>query len=353
MAVFESATGAIEGAVALQRAVDAERRAVRSAGLHVRVGLSVGDVHVDVNDVHGLPVVEAARLCGAAEGDQILCRDSVRALAGSRSGARSVAVGDLDLKGLPAPLAAFEILWEPAGSPAPLPPPLLRRDEFAFVGRNEERTRLLAAWDDARAGTRRACFLSGEPGVGKTRLVAEIVKDLHEQAALVLFGRCEEGLRIPYQPFAEALRHYLDHVEVLALGRFGSDLHRLVPELPLRISGLDDALQSDPDTERHRLYEAVALWLADASAASPLVLVLEDLHWATRPTIELLRHVLGSDHASRVLVIATYRDSDVDRSHPMTRGPRGSASHRRFVRHPSRRTRHGRRTAPLVECSRA
>ena len=229
-----------------------------------------------------------------------------------------VAVGDLDLKGLPAPLAAFEILWEPAGSPAPLPPPLLRRDEFAFVGRNEERTRLLAAWDDAETGRRRSCFLSGEPGVGKTSLVAEIVKDLHDQAALVLFGRCDEGLRIPYQPFAEALRHYLDHVEVLALGRFGGDLHRLVPELPRRVSGLDDALQSDPDTERHRLYEAVALWLSDASAASPLVLVLEDLHWATRPTIELLRHVLGSAHASRVLVIATYRDSDVDRSHPMT-----------------------------------
>jgi hypothetical protein len=262
--------------------------------------------------------VEAARLCGAAEGDQILCRDSVRTLAGSRSGARSAPVGDLDLKGLPGPLAAFEILWEPAGSPAPLPPPLLRRDEFAFVGRHEERTRLLAAWDDARAGRRRTCFLSGEPGVGKTRLVAEVVKDLHEQAALVLFGRCEEGLRIPYQPFAEALRHYLDHVEILALGRFGSDLHRLVPELPQRISGLDDPLQSDPDTERHRLYEAVALWLADASAVSPAVLVLDDLQWATRPTIELLRHVLGSEHASRLLVIATYRDSEVDRSHPMT-----------------------------------
>ncbi|MDQ1385628.1 MAG: hypothetical protein QOG65_3007 [Actinomycetota bacterium] len=318
MAVFDSATSAIEGAVALQRAVDAERRALRSAGLHVRVGLSVGDVHVDGNDVHGLPVVEAARLCAAAQGDQILCRDSVRALAGSRSGARAVTVGDLALKGLPEPLAACEILWEAAGSPAPMPSPLLRDDQFAFVGRTEERARLLAAWEDAKSGTRRACFLSGEPGVGKTRLVAEIVKEIYDQAALVLFGRCDEGLGIPYQPFAEALRHYVDHVEPLALGRFGGDLHRLVPELPHRVSGLGDALESDADTERHRLYEAVALWLSDASAACPVVLVLDDLQWATRPTIELLRHVLGASHASRLLVIATYRDSDVGPSHPMT-----------------------------------
>lgn len=318
MAVFESATGVIEGAIALQRAVEAERRTVHSAGLHVRVGLSVGDVHVHGDDVHGMPVIEAARLCDAADGDQILCRDSVRALAGSHVGALFAAVGALDLKGLLDPVVAFEILWEPAGAPAPLPPPLLRRHQFAFVGRADERARLLAAWDDARTGTRRACFLSGEPGVGKTRLVAEIVKELYDQAALVLFGRCDEGLRIPYQPFAEALRYYLDHVETLALGRFGGDLHRLVPELRQRVGGLDDALHSDPDTERHRLHEAVALWLSEASAVSPLVLVLDDLQWATRPTIELLRHVLGSSHAARVLVIATFRDSDVDRTHPMT-----------------------------------
>ena len=162
--------------------------------------------------------------------------------------------------------------------------------------------------------------------------MAEVARELHDQAALVLFGRCDEGLAIPYQPFAEALRHYVDHVETLALGRFGGDLHRLVPELPQRVGGLDDPLQSDPETERHRLYEAVALWLSDASAASPLVLVLDDLQWATRPTIELLRHVLGSSHASRLLVIATYRDSDVDRSHPMSRGPRGPVARRTVLR---------------------
>ncbi len=132
MAVFESATGAIEGAVALQRAVDAERRAVHSAGLHVRMGLSVGDVHVDGDDMHGMPVVEAARLCDAADGDQILCRDSVRALAGSRSGARLVAVGALDLKGLPEPVGRVR---DPVGggrvsratAPVPASPPTSSR----------------------------------------------------------------------------------------------------------------------------------------------------------------------------------------------------------------------------------
>src|SRR4029079_10066651 len=98
---------------------DAGRRAGARPGLPVRVGLSVGDVHVDGDDVHGMPVVEAARLCDAAHGDQILCHQAVRDLAGSRIGGRVESVGALDLKGLPEPLSTVEVLWEAAGSPAP------------------------------------------------------------------------------------------------------------------------------------------------------------------------------------------------------------------------------------------
>lgn len=317
MAVFHSATTAVEGAIAIQRAVELEHRSTTSARLHVRVGLSVGDVQARGNDVHGLPVVEAARLCAAADGGRILCHAMVQGLAGSRIDTRFLTVGDLELKGLPAAIPVCEILWEPAGAPTPMPLALVRDEQFSFVGREVERDRLLATWEAAEGGACRCVLVSGEPGVGKTRLVAEVAERLHQQGAMVLFGRCEEGLGVPYQPFAEALRHYVDHVDRPAIGRFGGDLHRLVPELPRQVAGLDPPLQSDPDTERQRLHEAVALWLADASALDPVVLVLDDLHWATKPTLELLRHVLSSGHALRMLVVATYRDSDVGRSDPM------------------------------------
>lgn len=324
MAVFASASDALTAAVTAQRAVARHNRSVAGpVRLDVRMGLSVGDVVFEGTDCFGTPVVEAARLCDAAGGGQILASDLLRVLAGGRGGHHLTSLGALTLKGLPAPLATVEVGWQPGGGPGlPLPAGLDHPWAFPFVGREKESDRLLRVWKEAVVGERRVALVTGEPGIGKTRLVAELAQAAHDEGAIVLYGRCQEELGIPYQAFAEALRTYVAvcPVEELReqLGPLGGDLVRLVPTLPERIPGLPDPLRAEPGTERYRLFEAVAGLLAGISAACPVLLLLDDLHWAAQPDLALLRHLLRPVEPGRLLLVGTYRHTEVDRAHPLT-----------------------------------
>ena len=102
------------------------------------------------------------------------------------------------------------------------------------------------------------------------------------------------------------------------LGSYRNELVRLLPELPTRAPKLAPPLQSDAATEQYRLFEAVVAWLNSAAESTPLVLILDDLHWAAPPTILMLRHILRSEHVTRVFVLGTYRDSELGDSHPLT-----------------------------------
>jgi predicted ATPase len=101
------------------------------------------------------------------------------------------------------------------------------------------------------------------------------------------------------------------------LGRFGSELGRLVPELSERVPGLPPTLRSDPETERYRLFDAVAAWLTAASAASAILVVVDDLQWATKPTLLLFRHLVRSSELKRLLILGTYRDTELGHDHPL------------------------------------
>ncbi|MCA1844591.1 MAG: AAA family ATPase, partial [Actinobacteria bacterium] len=317
LAVFGSAAEAVDAAVAMEQAVDVHARRA-GVPLAMRVGIALGDVTHDADDVFGTPVVEAARLVAAAGPGQILCTAVVRAVAGTRSSAPFTPVGALELKGLAEPVEAFEVFWERAeGAVRPLPP-LLTGTGRVFVGRVEQLGALGQAWKESAAGDRRVVLLGGEPGIGKTRLAAHLAGQVAGHGALVLAGRCDEDLGVPYQPFVEALRHHMAHTTgPPRLGRHAGELVRLIPELPDRIPDLPPPLRSDVETERYRLFDAVAAWLADASAEASVLLVLDDLHWAAKPTLLLLRHVLQSAEPMRLLVVATYRDTDIGRGHPL------------------------------------
>ncbi len=320
LAVFGAAADAVACAVAIQQAVDRQSRR-GPAGLEVRVGLALGDVSFEEDDVFGTPVVEAARLVAAARSGQILATSVVAVVAGGRSDAAFTDLGPVELKGLPQPVPVCQVTWDPLPlSPLPLPN-LLTDVGRIFVGRDGEVDRLGQLWKEATAGERRVALLAGEPGVGKTRLAAELAVRVHEDGAPVLAGRCDEDLGVPYQPFLEALRHYIAHTPTgelrQGLGRHGGELVRLVPELAERLPDLPAALRSDPETERYRLFDAVAVWLASASAQAPLLLVLDDLQWAAKPTLLLLRHVVRSPETARLLVIGTYRDTELDHDHPL------------------------------------
>jgi class 3 adenylate cyclase len=322
MAAFESASSAVSCAVAVQQAFERRNRQ-SDVQLLVRVGLSLGDATAADGDYFGLPVIEAARLCDKAQGGQILAREIVAHLSAGRDGHSFNPVGELALKGIPDPLGAVEVAWEPLGTDAPALPLPWRLQELppgAFVGRQTERERLSQLLAEAGEG-RRLVLLAGEPGIGKTRLSTHTALEARSQGATVLYGRADEDLAIPYGPWIEALRHYVDHAPEAALRahaeRHGGELARLVPELEGRIADLPAPRETDPDTERYLLWGAVLGLLQSASAGSVVVLVLDDLHWADKPTLQLLKHVMSQEHELRALIIGTYRESDIGRGHPL------------------------------------
>jgi class 3 adenylate cyclase/tetratricopeptide (TPR) repeat protein len=321
MVVFPSVRAALDGAVEIQQQVERHNRG-KANRVEVRVGLSTGDAAAEEGDYFGPTVIEAARLCAIAPGGHILTTELVR-LHAARTGHRFSPVGEVELKGLPDPIPVVKVEWEPAGSAPAVPVPRrLTRSPEAFVGRELDMARLMAAYKAVALGEgRRVILLSGDAGMGKTTLSAEVARTVHEGGAIVLYGRCDEELGIPYQPFSEALRHYVAHAPQSVLkahvARCGDVLTRLVPGLEALVADAPPR-SIDPDTERQMLYEAVAHLLGTAAAQAPAVVVLDDLHWADRATLLLLRHLVASPDVTHLLLIGTFRDREVPRSHPLS-----------------------------------
>ncbi|MBV8160535.1 MAG: AAA family ATPase, partial [Acidimicrobiia bacterium] len=177
------------------------------------------------------------------------------------------------------------------------------------------------AWGEARAGRRQVVFVAGEPGIGKTTLAAHLAGEAFEDGAVVLFGRCDEESVVPFQPFVEALTDYVVQTssgELRAvLGPQAGDLAVLVPAVAQLLPEAADYEPTSASTERYRSFEAVATLLCAAGTTAPVLLMLDDLHWADRPTLLLLQHVLRRTDTAPLLVLGTYRDTDLVRSHPM------------------------------------
>jgi class 3 adenylate cyclase len=320
MVVFSAASAALGCAVAMHQGVEQNnRKGAEPVGL--RVGLSVGEVSNEDGDYFGDPVVEAARLCSRCDTGQILATDLVRAMAGRRSRHECRSLGALTLKGLPGPVESVEVVWEPLGGSdltevIPLPGRLAVHPAVGVVGRETEVAAITDAVEEIGAGEGRQILLvSGEAGLGKTTVVAEAARSAFDAGACVLFGHCEEDLATPYQLFAEAISHYVTHApehELLAhVEAHGSEVSRLVPALNSRIPDLPPSKATDSDTERFLLFAAVVGLLTLASEHQPVVLVLDDLQWADKGSLLLLRHLASADPTMRVLILGTYRDSEL------------------------------------------
>src|ERR687897_2769929 len=179
MAAFARAADAVAAAAEIQRLVS-RRNEGSEVALGVRIGISAGDVIERAGDYQGVPAVEAARLCAAAMGGQILVSETVRSLVGSRGGHDFVALGELELKGLP-PLATATLRWcddapvfAPAGGvrgnlPASPAAPFARADD-ELAGRHVELDRLENAWTRARDGVRQVALVAGGPGARQNPL---------------------------------------------------------------------------------------------------------------------------------------------------------------------------------------
>jgi DNA-binding CsgD family transcriptional regulator/tetratricopeptide (TPR) repeat protein len=197
-----------------------------------------------------------------------------------------------------------------------LPGSLRLTSTFPFVGRSVELETLHSVMPRAERESRRVALVAGEPGSGKSRLVREFAGEAAKDGALVLYGACDAVVHTPYGPFVEALDHLArvtDPAELrTALGTGGGELTRLLPDLPARVGELPAPVDADPDTERHRLHTAVTDLLAAISRTRPVLLILEDVHWADAPTLLLLRQLTRAAGDARLLLLATFRDTEAD-----------------------------------------
>ena len=321
--VFDDASAALDAALSLQRAMAAEAW-LTSEPLRVRVGIHTGQVELREGDFYGRTVNRAARIRELATGSSIVLSEATVTASHDHlpGGADLVDLGAHRLRGvvgtehvfalahadLPDPDVLLDYLRHRAAPPVPAA--LRVRGDGAMVGRDRELAELRDAWSAASAGGAVLALVGGEPGVGKTRLAAALAAHAAARGALVLFGRCDEEPLRPYQPFAEVLGDALDRLSdseiVDAAGDVAADLVLIRPELRARITVLGEATG-----ERFALFDGIASFLARISLARPTLVVFDDLHWADEPSLALLRHTLRANGASPMMVLATYRDTDV------------------------------------------
>jgi class 3 adenylate cyclase len=327
MVAFSSASAAVHCAVAMQQLI--ERRYRRAdEKLQVRIGLGAGESTVQSGEYFGMPSIEAARLCAKAPAEGILVSPAVRMLAARLDGVRLDSAGELELKGFPEPIEAFTVAWtkladESAGVGGwPLPALMRSAPRAAFVGREAERTLVERSRSDAQAGSRRVILVSGEPGIGKSRLSSLSAHGAHGEGFAVLWGACSEELAVPYEPWisvcSQLLEHAPSHLLERHVERHGGELARLSRELRRRLPGAPEPESSDPETERFLLFSAVAGALVELAASTPVCLVLDDLHWADAQSVALLKHVVTSGDSCALQVIVAFRDSDLGKDHPLS-----------------------------------
>jgi class 3 adenylate cyclase len=308
MVAFDSARDAARCAIAMQQAA---RRPAAGERLEIRVGLHVGDAFTEESDYFGTSVVTARRLCDSSDDGEIRASDLVVRLLEGRDEFTFVDLGDLALKGITKPVRAWRLPY--------------RHDLLAFiadtpfVGRGTELDRLRRKLEQACQGKGNVVLLAGEPGIGKTRLAEELARYAESAGAAVLWGHCFEGdWTPPFAPFAElidALARGNAARGPDAIGACAEALARFVPSLasagPAKSEGVSQ------DEERFRFMSAVVDVVAAEAHQRPVVLILEDLHWADAGTASLLRYVSRKLSTDPVLIIGTYRDAEVAKDHPL------------------------------------
>ncbi len=323
MVAFGSPSRALACATGMQQAFQRHNERAHEP-LWIRIGLSVGEAVEEDGDYFGDPVVEAARLCAAANGGQILTTELVRAMAGRHASQTFIDIGDLNLKGIPEPVSAFEVTWAPAVSEGSIALPssiisATRDALYGFFGRVAElaiiETAQKRAFSEPRLET---VMVGGEAGIGKTTIIAQTATHAHETGAIVLLGHCDEDLTVPYQPWIQALSHLVQHLGPDCVASLSAAhrnaLSRLIPALGAHAHR--DGVGSE--SERLVLIQAVEALLTAVAADTPIVLVLDDLHWADRASLHVLRHLVASAESIALLVLCTYRHTDLNQDHPLT-----------------------------------
>jgi class 3 adenylate cyclase/tetratricopeptide (TPR) repeat protein len=316
MVAFTSARSAVDCAVAVQQALTAHNLKATEEQVHVRIGLNTGEAIEKEGDLFGSTVDAAARVMSKAAGGQILIPENTRDAIGTAEDVALLDRGPFWLKGFPERWRLYEVLWhEEKISTAAVLPHIGKRTPF--VGRESERADLRRYLDAARGGHGALVMIGGEPGVGKTRITEELVAEARRHGFLTLTGHCYEMEGAPpYIPFVEIIESAVHIVEpdalLNALGNSAPEVAKLMPELRERFPDIGEPPQLPPEQERRRMFNGVLNFITRAGQAQPLLLIFEDLHWTDESTMLLLQHIVQQLHEMPVLVVGTYRDTELD-----------------------------------------
>jgi len=306
--VFNSTQAALRCGIAILRAAQVYSSERPDRPLKVGVGVHAGEPQPEGDQFVGGAVIVAARLAQSAAAGQLLTTEIVRGLLPGGSILRMTPVDGIQLKGIDRPPQVLSVEWsaaevrpkrepEAVAVPAQLPAAgvIVAHD---LIGREAELAALAGFLDDAAEGQGRLVLIAGEAGLGKSALMKRFLEAARERAT-VLLGECTEiEARRPFGPVADAF-------ESAAFA------------LPRELSAIGPGAMAQVEQDRYEVHASFARELRARAAARPVVLVIEDVHWADHGTLELLQYLPRQIKKSPVLVIGTYRTDELHRRHPL------------------------------------
>ena len=315
MISFGSARHAVDCAISIQHAIESHGREHPDDKIKIRIGINTGEVIEEAGDIFGAAVNMAARVAGKARGGEILVSEVARQLVGPVSEMRFEYRGRYKLKGFPDRWRLHQVTpIEQKEGPQEL------HTGDGFINRDHERADIRSIMDRASTGAGSLIFLTGPAGIGTSRLASEVAAEAAAKGWLVLGGRSLEEDGAPYAPFADVLAAAVagstSKVLVDASGRGGPFLARLVPSLKGKVRSLPAAIELPPEKVREHLFKSVFEFLKGVQGPRPMLLVLEDLHWADDATVLLLRDVAERLAGSRMVIMGTYWESELESSRP-------------------------------------
>ena len=182
---------------------------------------------------------------------------------------------------------------------------------------------LTSTLEEALSGQGRLVMLVGEPGIGKTRTTQELASYAESRGAQVFWGRCyeDEGTP-PYWPWVQTMRSYVQQASreqlTAEIGSGAAAIAEIVPEILGKLPGLETPPALDPEAARFHLFDSITTFLKNAAQNQPLMMVLDDLHWADRSSLLLLEFLARELGEARILLVGCYRDTDLSRQHILT-----------------------------------